>query len=154
MNDDINNMDSTIAHKFGLYQNSKRQSVIDLQLILSKNLYNEPLEKAKEGCSNGKEFVIRRSSFNKIIRDIKSENNNLFKLYSQIRREICDRVIKVYQNSFRRFNEKKNRRNVKVGFSRFKSRPETENILCIKGAESMTQRKPTLFTSKRIQNGG
>jgi putative transposase len=84
MNDDINSMDSTRAYKFRLHPDSKRQSEIGLQLGLSKNFYNKPLERAREGYAKDKEFGIRRGSFNKIIKGIISEKGFL-KLYSQTR---------------------------------------------------------------------
>ena len=115
-------MDSARAHKFRLYPDSKRQSEIDLQLNLSKNLYNKLLEKSKEEYAKNKGFGIKRSSFNKMMKDAISENRNFLKIYSQTRQEIRDRVIKAYQNFFRRCREKKNGKKQKAGFPRFKSR--------------------------------
>ena len=86
MNDDINNMDSTRAYKFRLYPDSKRQAEIDSQLVLSKNFYNKLLEKAKGGYAEDKQFGIKRSSFNKIMKDIISENKDFLKVYSQTSR--------------------------------------------------------------------
>ena len=78
-------MDSTRAYKFRLYPDSKRQSEIGLQLILSKNFYNKLLEKAKEEYAKDKGFGIKRSSFNKMMKDIMSENKDFLRVYSQTR---------------------------------------------------------------------
>ncbi len=125
MNDDINNMDSTRAYKFRLYPDSKRQAGIEFQLVLSKNFYNKLLEKAKEGYAKDKRFGITRGSFNKIIKDIISENKDFLKIYSQTRQDTRDRVIRAYQNFFRRCKEKKSG---KKGFPRFKSKDRYYSI--------------------------
>ena len=148
MNDDINNMDSTRAYKFRLYPDSKRQAEIDSQLVLSKNFYNKLLEKAKGGYAEDKQFGIKRSSFNKIMKDIISENKDFLKVYSQTRQEIRDRVIKAYQNFFRRYKEKKNGKNIKVGFPRFKSRDRYYSIVYPQDNGSFSIRKDRLRVSR------
>jgi putative transposase len=125
----MNNMDFIRAYKFRLYPDSKRQSGIDAQLNLSKNLYNKLLEKSKEEYARNKNFGIKRSSFNKMMKDAISENKDFLKIYSQTRQEIRDRVIKAYQNFFRRCREKKNGGKQKAGFPRFKSRDFYRSII-------------------------
>ncbi len=128
MNYDINNMESTRAYKFRLYPDSKRQTEIDLQLNLSKNLYNKLLEKSKEEYAKNKNFGIKRSSFNKMMKEAILENKDFLKIYSQTRQEIRDRVIKAYQNFFRRCKEKKNGKKQKAGFPRFRSMDRYKSI--------------------------
>ena len=143
-----NNMDSTKAYKFRLYPDSKRQAEIDLQLILSKNFYNKLLEKAKEEYIKDKRSGIKRSSFNKMMKDIISENKDFLKIYSQTRQEIRDRVIKAYQNFFRRCREKNNGKNIKVGFPRFKSKDRYNSIVYPQDNGSFSIEKDRLRISR------
>ncbi len=114
-------MDFIRAYRFRIYPDLKRQSEINLQLNLSKNFYNKLLEKAREGYGKDRSFTPKRSTLNKIKKEIILETRDFLKIYSQTRCEIEDRVIKAYQNFFRRVKEKKQGKKVKVGFPRFKS---------------------------------
>ncbi len=122
-------MDSTRAYKFRLYPDSKREAEIDLQLILSKNLYNKILEKSQDAYKKDKNFKLNRGNLNKVMREIVSENKDYLKVYSQTRQNIFLRVQKSYQNFFRRCKEKKQGKKVKVGFPRFKSRDRYYSIV-------------------------
>ena len=122
-------MDSTRAYKFRLYPDSKREAEIDLQLILSKNLYNKLLERSQDAYKKDKNFKLNRGNLNKVMREIVSENKDYLKVYSQTRQNIFLRVQKAYQNFFRRCKEKKQGKKVKVGFPRFKSRDRYYSIV-------------------------
>ena len=52
-------MDSTISYKFRIYPDAKRQSEIDLQLTLSKDLYNKLLEKSIDAYTKNQKFKIK-----------------------------------------------------------------------------------------------
>ena len=57
-----------------------------------------------------------------------NENKDFLKLYSQTRQDIFVRLQKAYQNFFRRCEEKKAGKKVKVGFPRFKSIDKYKSI--------------------------
>lgn len=122
-------MDFIRAYKFRIYPDPKRQSEINLQLILSKNFYNKLLELAKTEYENGNTFKINRSTFNRAKKDITSKNKDFLKIYSQTRCEIEDRGIRAYQNFSRRVKEKKSGKKINVGFSRFKSTDRYHSIV-------------------------
>lgn len=79
MNDNINNMDSTMAYKSRLYQDPKLQVDIGFQLFIPKGFCSKLLEKAKERYAKDKGFGIKRRLSNKIIKNIISENKDFLK---------------------------------------------------------------------------
>ncbi|MCL5430518.1 MAG: transposase [Candidatus Marsarchaeota archaeon] len=141
------------AYKFRIYPNDKCQKEIELQLNLSKNFYNKLLEKAKEAYEKDKTFKPKRSTFNRIKREIIAENKDFLKIYSQTRCEIEDRIIKAYANFFRRVKEKKQGKMVKVGFPRFKSRDRYYSIIYPQNNGSFSlerERKTDMLRVSRI----
>ncbi len=103
MNCDIRGMELTKAYKFRIYPDTKRQEEIDESISLAQKLYNKLLEKS----INGK---ISRQTFNKYLHEILLENPEYHALYSQTRQDIRDRLIKTYQNFFRRCKEGKGKK--------------------------------------------
>lgn len=98
-------MDSTRAYKFRLYPDSKRQSEINLQLSLSKEFYNLLLEKSITSYKEGNR-KLSMAILNRFAKEIENEKKYL-QIYSQTRCEIKYRILKAYQNFFRRCKEKK-----------------------------------------------
>ncbi|ASI13917.1 IS200/IS605 family transposase OrfB [Candidatus Mancarchaeum acidiphilum] len=123
MNGYTNNMDSTRAYKFRIYPDTKRQNEIDERLILAQQFYNRILEKSIASYQNGKRKVSM-AQFNRFIKEIIQEDKKYLKLYSQTRCEIEYRLLKAYQNFFRRIKEG----NRKAGFPRFRSRDRYKSI--------------------------
>ena len=107
------------AYKFRIYPDEKRQLEIDLQLTLSKEFYNLLLEKSIKTYKEGNN-KLSMATLNIFAKEIEKDRKFL-QIYSQTRCEIKYRVLKAYQNFFRRCRENKNGKNVKVGFPRFKS---------------------------------
>ncbi len=120
MNDDINNMDSTRAYKFRIYPDATRQEEINERLVLAQQFYNKILEKSITSYQIGK-TKVSMAQFNRFVKEIIQEDKKYLKLYSQTRCEMEYRLLKAYQNFFRRCKEKKSGENVKAGFPRFKS---------------------------------
>jgi putative transposase len=116
------------AYKFRIYPDAKRQSEIDERLVLAQKFYNKILEKSITSHQNGR-ANISMAQFNRFVKEIIKENKEYLKLYSQTRCEIEYRVLKAYQNFFRRCREKKNGKRIKVGFPRFKSRDFYRSIV-------------------------
>ena len=141
-------METMRAYKFRIYPNDKCQSEIAMQLKLSKDFYNKLLEKAKEAYEKDKSFKPKRSTFNAIKKNIIAENKDFLKIYSQTRCEIEDRIIKAYSNFFRRVKERKQGKNVKVGFPRFKSRDRYYSIVYPQDNGSFRIEKGRLRVSK------
>ncbi|ASI13732.1 IS200/IS605 family transposase OrfB [Candidatus Mancarchaeum acidiphilum] len=116
MNGYTNNMDSTRAYKFRIYPDTKRQNEIDERLILAQQFYNRILEKSIESYKNG-EAKASMAQFNRFVKEVIQDDKRYLKLYSQTRCEIEYRLLKAYQNFFRRIKEG----NKEAGFPRFKS---------------------------------
>ena len=136
------------AFKFRVYPDAKRQREIDERLVLAQRLYNKLLERAKREYGRGGEQGINRAAFNRYLHDIITEDKEFLRLYSQTRQDIRDRVIRSYQNFFRRCREKKNGRNVKVGFPRFKSMDRYKSIIYPQDNGSFSIEKDRLRVSR------
>ncbi len=116
-------MELTRAYKFRIYPDAKR---IELQLTLSKEFYNLLLEKSIKSYKEGNK-KLSMAHLNKFAKEIEKDRKFL-QIYSQTRCEIKYRVLKAYQNFFRRIKEKKSGTRIKVGFPRFKSKDSYRSI--------------------------
>ncbi len=143
MNDNINNMESKRAYKFRIYPDSKRQSAIDERLILAQQFYNKILEKSIASYQNGK-TKVSMAQFNRFVKEIIQDDKKYLKLYSQTRCEIEYRLLKAYQNFFRRIKEG----NKKKGFPRFRSRDRYKSITYPQDNGSFSIRKGRLRVSR------
>ncbi len=107
------------AYKFRIYPDFKRQKAIDGSLALAKDYYNLLLEKSINSYKSGNASVSM-SMLNRYAKEI--EKDKKFKqIYSQTRCQIRYRVLRAYQNFFRRCKQKKSGAKIKVGFPRFRS---------------------------------
>ncbi|MCL5430098.1 MAG: transposase [Candidatus Marsarchaeota archaeon] len=122
-------MISQRAYKFRIYPDQRRSDGIDNSIVLCKDLYNKLLEMTKEAYKKDRNFKINRTTLNTLMKDTIKDNKEFLKVYSQSRQNVFDRVIKAYQNFFRRVKEKKNGKKVKVGFPRFKSKDRYKSIV-------------------------
>ena len=134
------------AYKFRIYPDTKRQSEIMSQLALSKEFYNLLLEKSIKSYKEGTK-KLSMASLNKFAKEIEKDKKYL-QIYSQIRCEIKYRVMKAYQNFFRRCKEKKNGKNIKVGFPRFKSKDKYYSIIYPQDNGSFSIEKDRLRVSR------
>ena len=123
----INNMETMKAYKFRIYPDTKRQSEIESQLTLSKEFYNLLLEKSIKSYKEGNK-KLSMATLNRFAKEIEKEKKYL-QIYAQTRCEIKYRILRAYQNFFRRCKEKKQGKNIKVGFPRFKSRDRYHSIV-------------------------
>jgi len=147
MNDNINNMESKRAYKFRIYPDSKRQSAIDERLILAQQFYNKILEKSIASYQNGK-TKVSMAQFNRFVKEIIQDDKKYLKLYSQTRCEIEYRLLKAYQNFFRRVKEKKQGKKQGVGFPRFRSRDRYKSITYPQDNGSFSIKKDRLRVSR------
>ena len=120
-------MNCTRAYKFRIYPDLVRREEIDERLILAQQFYNKLLEKAIQSYKNGN-HKASMAQFNKFVKGIAAEDKKFLKLYSQTRCEIEYRLLKAYQNFFRRVKEKKQGKKQEVGFPRFRSRDRYKSI--------------------------
>ncbi|MEM4092824.1 MAG: helix-turn-helix domain-containing protein [Conexivisphaerales archaeon] len=111
------------AYKFRIYPNLTNQEKVDELLILAQQFYNRLLEKSIESYKNGN-TKVSLAQLNRFAKEIIQEDRKYLKLYSQTRLDIKFRLLKAYQNFFRRIKEGKE----KAGFPRLKSRDRYRSI--------------------------
>ncbi len=116
-------MELTRAYKFRIYPDATRQAEIDERLVLAQQFYNKILENSIASYRNGK-TKVSMAQFNRFVKEIIQEDKKYLKLYSQTRCEIEYRLMKAYQNFFRRIKEGSK----KAGFPRFRSRDRYKSI--------------------------
>ncbi len=136
-------MELTRTYKFRIYPDAKRQNEIDERLILAQQFYNKILEKSIASYRNGK-TKASMAQFNKFVREIIQEDKKYLKLYSQTRCEIEFRLMKAYQNFFRRIREGSK----KAGFPRFRSKDRYKSITYPQDNGSFSIRKDRLRVSR------
>ena len=136
-------MELTRAYKFRIYPDATRQNEIDERLILAQQFYNKILEKSTASYQKGK-TKVSMAQFNRFVKEIIQEDKKYLKLYSQTRCEIEYRLLKAYQNFFRRIIEG----NRKAGFPRFRSRDRYKSITYPQDNGSFSIRKDRLRVSR------
>ena len=109
-------MDAKMGYKYRIYPSKRQLDKLSTQLNLCKEAYNKLLENCIEEYEKDKNFKINRSSLNLLLKKLKEEDPRLEGVYSQALQNVFDRVIKAYQNFFRRVKEG----NQKAGFPKFK----------------------------------
>ena len=137
-------MDCIRAYKFRLSPDKKRQEAIDNALILSQQLYNKLLEKTINARKNNPKSKVSQRTINLFMREILQEDGRFYDLYAHVRVDIRNRMLKSYQNFFRRCKENKG----KKGFPRFKSRDKYKSIMHIENNGSFSIEKDRLRVSK------
>ena len=136
-------MEVARAYKFRIYPDAARQAEIDERLVLAQQFYNKILEKSITSYKNGK-TKASMAQFNRFAREIIQEDKKYLKLYSQTRCEIEYRLLKAYQNFFRRIKEG----NKKAGFPRFRSIDRYKSITYPQDNGSFSIRKDRLRVSR------
>jgi putative transposase len=136
-------MELTRAYKFRIHPDAARQEEIDERLILAQQFYNKILEKSIASYQNGK-TKVSMAQFNRFVKEIIQDDKRYLKLYSQTRCEIEFRLLKAYQNFFRKIKEG----NRKAGFPRFKSRDRYRSITYPQDNGSFSIRKGRLRVSR------
>ncbi|MGC8687072.1 MAG: RNA-guided endonuclease InsQ/TnpB family protein, partial [Candidatus Micrarchaeia archaeon] len=114
-------MECIRAYKFAVYPDEKRRKEIDNMLALAQQLYNKILEKIREEYKKNMNSKVNISTLNRYMNEAIKENKEFSKPYSQIRQDVFIRLQRAFQNFFRRVNDSRSGKKVKVGFPRFKS---------------------------------
>ena len=143
MDGNIGCMGLTRAYKFRIHPDATRQGEIDERLIIAQQFYNKILEKSIESYKNGK-TKVSMAQFNRFVKEAIQDDKRYLKLYSQTRCEIEFRLLKAYQNFFRRIKEG----NRKAGFPRFRSRDRYKSITYPQDNGSFSIRKDRLRVSR------
>ena len=136
-------MEVTRAYKFRIYPDAIRQEEIDERLVLAQQFYNKILEKSIASYKNGN-TKVSMAQFNRFVKEIIQEDKKYLKLYSQTRCEIEYRLLKAYQNFFRRIKEGTR----KAGFPRFRSIDRYKSITYPQDNGSFSIRKDRLRVSR------
>ncbi len=139
----IRNMEMKRAYRFRIYPDATRRAEIDERLILAQQFYNKILERSIISYQN-KKTKASMAQFNRFVKGIIQEDKRYLKLYSQTRCEIEYRILKAYQNFFRRIKEG----NKKGGFPRFRSRDRYKSITYPQDNGSFSVRKGRLRVSR------
>ncbi len=108
------------AYKYRAYPSKEQKATLNRQMLLSKELYNLLLEKSKEYYrETGKTLTEYR--MNVWITQTKKERPEFAELHSQVLQNVSKRISDAYRHFFRRCKAKKQGKNVKVGFPRYKN---------------------------------
>ena len=121
-------METIRAYKFRIYPDAKRQWEINNAVSLSQKLYNLLLEKTIEAHKKNPSSKISQKTINQFLNEIIKEDKTYLQLYAHVRVDIRNKLLRTYQNFFRRCKERKQGRKVKVGFPRFKSNDKYNSI--------------------------
>ena len=144
MESNMKGMDCIRAYKFRLSPDQKRQEAIDDAILLSQQLYNKLLEKTINAHKENPDSKISQRTINLFMREALDEDKRYYDLYSHVRVDIRNRLLKTYQNFFRRCKEHK----TKKGFPRFRSRDKYNSIMHIENNGSFAIEKDRLRVSK------
>ena len=141
-------METIRAYKFRIYPDSKRQNAIGDSISMSQRLYNKLLEKTIEAHKKNPYSKISQRTINQFLNEIIKEDKEYLQLYAHVRVDIRNRLLKTYQNFFRRCQQKKSGVRIKVGFPRFKSKDRFNSITYIENNGSFRIEKGRLRISK------
>lgn len=106
-------------YRFRIYPSRKQIGRLNNQFVLCQYLYNTLLAQCKKLYKAEKKSMTEYQ-LNNLIKEIKDSDERFKSVHSQVLQNISDRLIKAYQNFFRRVKEKKGGKQIKVGFPRFK----------------------------------
>ena len=148
MQNKIGSMETMCAYKFRIYPDAKRQKAIDDSISMSQRLYNKLLEKTIEAHKKNPSSKISRRTINQFLNEIIKEDKSYLQLYAHVRVDIRNRLLKAYQNFFRRCHQKKSGAKIKAGFPRFKSKDKFNSITHIENNGSFRIEKGRLRVSK------
>ena len=148
MQNKTGNMETVRAYKFRIYPDAKRQKAIDDSISISQRLYNKLLEKTIEAHKSNTSSKISQRTINQFLNEIVNENKEYLQLYAHIRVDIRNRLLRTYQNFFRRCQQRKSGVKIKAGFPRFKSKDRFNSITHIENNGSFSIEKGRLRISK------
>ncbi len=154
MGNKTGNMETMRAYKFRIYPDTKRQAAIDDAISLSQRLYNKLLEKTINTHKNNPSSKISQRTINQFLNEIIKGDKTYLQLYAHVRVDIRNKLLKTYQNFFRRCQQKKSGARIKAGFPRFKSKDRFNSITHIENNGSFRMEKAGKKNMLRISKIG
>ncbi|MGC8496452.1 MAG: helix-turn-helix domain-containing protein [Thermoplasmata archaeon] len=114
------------TYKFRIYPSDSQITSLSTTLDLCLEMYNAMLEQRIYTYRSGKK-VNSNTQQNEIpeIKVIFPEYKNIHSLVIQ---DVARRLDRAFDNFYRRINEKRNGKNIRAGFSRYKSRDRYNSI--------------------------
>lgn len=141
-------METTRAYKFRIYPDQKRQKAIDDAISMSQRLYNKLLEKTIEAHKSNPSSKVSQRTINQFLNEIIREDKAYLQLYAHVRVDTRNRILRTYQNFFRRCQQKKSGAKIKAGFPRFKSKDRFNSMTHLENNGSFGIEKGRLRISK------
>ena len=114
------------TYKFRLYPSAGQEKLLIKQLDLCRELYNAFLEQRILAYKTEKRINYNYQQDQ--IPELKKTFPEFKDVHSQVLQDVARRVDKAYDNFYRRIGEKRNGKNIKAGFPRFKSRDRYHSI--------------------------
>ena len=114
------------VYKFRIYPTEAQIGILNSTLNLCRELYNAMLQQRIYAYRLGK--MVNYNSQQNEIPELKNAFPEYRSIHSQVLQDVAGRLDKAYDNFFRRIKEKKNGKNIKAGFPRFKSRDRYSSI--------------------------
>ena len=114
------------TYRFRIYPSYAQIDVLNSTLDLCRDLYNAMLQQRIYAYRLGKK--VNYNSQQDELPEIKRIFPEYRNIHSQVLQDVAGRLDKAYDNFFRRVKEKKNGKNIKAGFPRFKSRDRYSSI--------------------------
>jgi len=113
------NVATTRMYKYRIYPFKNQQRILHCQLDIACDVYNSLLDLKRELWREA-EKSLTKTDLNNIIAELKADNPKWGKVHSQVLQNVSDRLIKAFDNFFRRVKEKKAGKRAKAGYPRFK----------------------------------
>ena len=114
------------TYKFRLYPSAGQEKLLIKQLDLCRELYNAFLEQRILAYKTEKRINYNYQQDQ--IPELKSSFPEFKDIHSQVLQDVARRLDRAYDNFYRRIGEKRNGKNIKAGFPRFKSKDRYNSI--------------------------
>lgn len=113
--------------EYRIYPSKKQIFRLNKQLDLACDMYNSLLD-LKQELWKETERNLTKVDLNNIICELKVDNPKWNDIHSQVLQNVSDRLIKSFDNFFRRVREKKAGKRINVGYPRFKKQHRYKSI--------------------------
>ena len=114
------------TYKFRIYPSDAQIDMLDSSMELCRQLYNAMLQQKIYAYRSGKK--VNYNSQQDELPGIKRMFLEYNGIHSQVLQDVARRLDRAFDNFFRRIKEKRNGKNIKAGFPRFKSKDRYNSI--------------------------
>ncbi len=136
------------TYQYRLYPNKKTTKILNYQLELCRQLYNNALTERKEAYRLSHTSLNYKSQANELP-TVKSENPEFNDIHSQALQDVLKRLDKAHKNFFNRVKNK-NRKGKKAGFPRYKSKERYNSITYPQSGFKLIHKSKTNSSKKGI----